>query len=341
MIETKVQYTDTSNGKQRKTPIIINGWELPVGAIPAPMAGITDSPFRRIVRRYGAGLLYSECISAEGIRRLGQGSLNIVSFTEEERPIAIQLFGSKPDQFVDATAIIAERFNPDIIDINCGCPVKRFVKRSCGGYLMQYPDLIGRIVEETLKNSGLPVSVKLRTGYHKPDETAINAAIAAVEAGASLICVHGRYVRGAKMSDADWDVIGRVKAAVGDIPVVGNGDIRSFADVRRMTEITGCDRVMIGRWALGRPWVFVPFDDPENVAEPDFRQRIDVLLEHYRLMLDHYINSRTAMYRMRKQIGWYIRGIPGAAHKRNEAMQLEQPEEVIQLLTDFQNSLTF
>ncbi len=302
------------------------------------MAGITDSPFRRLTRRFGSGLLYSECISAEGTRRLGQGSLTLARFEPDERPIAVQLFGSSPEQFADAAAIIADRFRPDMIDINCGCPVKRFVTRKCGGYLMQYPDLIGRIVEAVRNGCGLPVSVKLRSGYMYPDETAVQSAVAAEEAGASLVAVHGRYVRKAKKSKADWEVIGRVKTAVRHIPVIGNGDVFSFNAAKEMVAQTGCDRVMIGRWAGGRPWIFShlvdSYPNDSDIVFPSNRQRIAILVEHYRLMLT-YLPERRAVHRMRKHIGWYTHGMPGAARLRSGVMIMEQPIDVISRLEDF------
>jgi len=261
---------------------------------------------------------------------MGRVSLELAKFHEEERPYAVQLFGSNPDQFSDAAAIIAEQFHPDMIDINCGCPVKRFVTRSCGGYLMQYPDLIGRIVEKVRESSGLPVSVKLRTGYRKPDVTACEAAVAAEEAGASLVAIHGRYVRGAKDSDADWEIIGSVKRSVKAVPVVGNGDIFTRDNVDRMLKMTGCDRVMIGRGAEGRPWIFSTNGD----GPPNNRDRIRILLEHYHLMLGDF-PERTTVNRMRKHIGWYTRGMPGSAALRYKAMRLNDSAEVIELLENY------
>jgi len=319
-----------------------NNWKLPYGGILAPMAGITDSPYRRIARRHGAGFLYSECISAEGVRRLGDGSLELARFTEEERPIAIQLFGSEPTQFADAAAVIADRFNPDMIDINCGCPVKKFVKNSYGGYLMSNPELIASIVAAVHKSSDLPVSVKLRAGYRSPEETASEAAIAAEEAGASLIAIHGRYVRGSKGSNANWDVIARVKDAVKSVPVIGNGDIFSYSDAHRMIKETGCDRVMIGRWALGRPWIFrfcsKEYSENDSEIELSPSERINILLEHYQLMLD-CLPQRKAVQRMRKHIGWYIRGIPGSARIRRELMTIADPELVKAKLLKYRDEL--
>lgn len=329
---------------QHKSEYEIGNWKLPQGDVLAPMAGISDSPFRRLTREYGAGLLYTECISAEGVRRLGKISLELAHFHQDERPIAVQLFGSDPDQFADAAAVITEKYQPDMMDINCGCPVKRFVTRGCGGYLMQKPELIGRIVEGVKNQITVPVSVKLRRGYIKPDETAIPAAIAAYESGASLITVHGRFVRGAKGTKADWDVIGKVKNAVPTIPVIGNGDIFSFSDAKSMIAHTGCDRVMIGRWAGGKPWIFkdllkgYPLD--EDVELPSPVDRINILLKHYHLMLDHFSpRFSVAVHRMRKHIPWYTHGMPGAGKFRGEIMTLEDPSEVIERIIKFQSGL--
>ena len=302
------------------------------------MAGITDSPFRRIARRFGAGLLYSECISAEGVRREGEGSFNLCRFAEEERPIAIQLFGSEPYQFADAAVMIEKKYSPDMIDINCGCPVKRFVTRQCGGYLMQHPLLIADIVSKVLQATNLPVSVKLRSGYRFPEETAVDAAVAAEEAGASVIAVHGRYVRNAKNSNADWKVIKRVKVAVQHVPVIGNGDIISYDSVRQMKEETGCDRVMIARWACGQPWLFnnlieEPFDQGQaELTEKD--EKLDILLDHYRLMLKHY-SERQAVMLMRKHVGWYTKGMAGSGRFRGEMMAITDAQTVLDKVEEY------
>jgi tRNA-dihydrouridine synthase B len=302
------------------------------------MAGVTDSPYRRIARRYGAGLLYSECISAEGVRREGKGSFELCRFAEEERPIAIQLFGSDPEQFADATVMIEKKYHPDMIDINCGCPVKRFVTRQCGGYLMQHPMLIADIVTTVLKATKLPVSVKLRSGYRFPEETAVEAAVAAEEAGASVVAVHGRYVRNSNNSAAEWAVIKRVKAAVKRIPVIGNGDIVSFDSVRQMKEETGCDRVMIARWAYGQPWLFENLKDDVNTYDereaPSKEMKLDVLLDHYRLMLEHY-TERNAVMLMRKHIGWYTKGMAGSGRFRGEMMEINDAQSVLDKVMEY------
>lgn len=339
MINEKLKYMNSSSQNQHKSRHLIGNWELPRGDILAPMSGVTDSPFRRIAKRFGCGLLYSECISAEGVRRLGGKSLQLGRFHDEERPIAIQLFGSDPAQFADAAGVIAERFKPDMIDINCGCPVKRFVTRNCGGFLMQDPALIGNIVAQTRRACSLPVSVKLRSGYRSPDETAVNAALAAVDAGASLVAVHGRYVRGSKDSTADWNVIARVKNALPDVPVIGNGDVFSRDDAQRMMRETGCDRAMIGRWACGRPWIFAGLTQAENLespAEPPFHERISILIDQYRLELEE-MPLRIAVHQMRKHIGWYVHGMPGAAKIRANLMKLEDPDQVISALERYRD----
>lgn len=318
-------------------------YQIPSGHILAPMAGITDSPYRKICRQYGAGLLFSECISSEGVRRIGKMSLDICRFSEEERPIALQLFGNEPQQFADAAAVIDEKFVPELIDINCGCPVKRFVTRGCGGALMQDPDKIGRIVEAVRAVSRSNVSVKLRIGYASPNETASKAALAAVDAGAVLISFHARWVRKARGTVADWNAIAKLREAIPNTPLIGNGDIVSLASVKQMMNVSGCDRVMIARWACGRPWIFEPlskgiFNDDE-VLYPSYRERIDVLLKHYALMLE-FFPATTAVHRMRKHIGWYTHGMPHASKVRGKAMELKVPDDVIRLLRDFQATLS-
>ena len=338
---TKNKYTTIYDHAQPKKRIFINGWELPYGEILAPMAGISDSPYRRIVKRFGAGLLVTECISAEGVKREGRVSLQMTQFHLEERPISVQLFGSRPEQFEAAGAIVAEQSKPDMIDINCGCPVKKFVTRFCGGWLMQDPDLIGKIVEATKRGSGLPVSVKLRIGYARPDITVIRAAQAAEAAGAELIAVHGRWVRGSKGTNAEWDYIAQVKQAV-SVPVIGNGDLRSYEDVSRMVNATGCDRVMIGRWAAGRPWLFSGLAGENypvsELKPPPMKERITILLDHYLMMVEQF-GEYGATLRMRKHLGWYTRGMPGGASVRDTANKLRDYRQVLDLLYGFRDSL--
>ena len=336
----KSQYINLIPRNQQLSHPIIGDWELPEGAVVAPMAGITDSPYRHICRRFGAGLLYSEVISAEGLRRRGRKTFELVEFQDSERPLAIQLFGKEPQQFADAVAILLEQYQPELIDINCGCPVKKFVTRDVGGWLMQFPDLIGRIVEAVKKVSSTPVSVKLRSGYRLPDETAPIAAANAEAAGASLVAIHARYVRGSKDTSADWDVIGRVKAAVKNIPVIGNGDIFSRADAQKMMTQTGCDRVMIGRGCAGRPWIFSSmlniFEQDFPVYVPTMKDRINILLNHYKLMLE-YLPTKRAIHRMRKHIGWYTHGMHGSARIRAELMLLDDDNEVISRLEEYRD----
>ena len=321
----------------------IGNWQLPSGDVLAPMAGLTDSPFRRLTRKLGSGLLYSEVVSAEGIRREGKKSFDLCIFHEEERPIAIQLFGSEPQQFADAAAVIEERIKPDMIDINCGCPVRRFVKRGSGGFLMSDPELIGRIVEAVKKSANLPVSVKLRTGFQRPDVTALDATRAANEAGASLIAIHGRFVKDGFKPPAVWDIIGRIKEIAENVPVIGNGDVFSYADAKRMVDETGCDRVMIGRWARGKPWVYKAtqygYQDDQLLEEPSSGEILDILLEHYRLMLEFYTFTPTAVTRMRKFIVWYTKGMNGASALRKELMTEPDPVKVQSRLWKFKEEI--
>lgn len=306
------------------------------------MAGITDSPFRRIARRFGAGLLYTECISAEGLRRQGRGSFELCRFDPSERPIALQLFGSSVEALSEAASIAAEKFAPDIIDINCGCPVKKFVTKGCGGALMQYPELIGRIVEAVRSSSRLPVSIKLRSGYFPGEDTAPIAAGFARDAGVALIAIHGRFVRKAKGTAANWDSIRRVKEAVPDLPVIGNGDVFSAADAEWMIQQTGCDRVMIGRWAEGRPWIFEGMKNGEllsiNSPEPSIPDKIALILEQLGMMVDFY-GEKTAVLRMRKQLGWYSHGWPGGGRLRADLMKILSVEKVVEKLREYEVSL--
>ena len=207
---------------------------------------------------------------------------------------------------------------------------------------MQFPELIGRIVEAVQASTGLPVSVKLRTGYMPGNETAPRTALIAKEAGASLIAIHARYVRKAKGSAADWDVIRRVKEAVPDLPVIGNGDIFAYQDAENMIASTGCDRVMIARWAEGRPWLFEPLkngDFSDKIpAEPLIPAKIDLILEQLKLMVEFY-SEKTAVLRMRKQLGWYSHGWPGGGRLRADLMKILGAGDVASRLKEYENAL--
>lgn len=314
-------------------------------AVLAPMAGITDSAFRVICRRYGAALVYSEMLSTEALSRHHGKTIRMAGFREEERPVALQLFGKRPQAFADSVAVL-EALKPDCYDLNFGCPSPKIVKNGGGSALLKEPALIGRIARAAVEDSPRPVLAKIRSGWEVGAENAVEIAKILEDSGIAAIAVHGRTKSQMFAGAADWTVIGRVKQAV-KIPVIGNGDVKSGADARRMAEETGCDLVMVGRAALGNPFLFTEINDCLNTeGSPSatlrarrqnselvvgWPEKLSVIIQHIEMAVADKGQPR-GLREMRKHLGWYIKGIPGAAALRQELMRAETTEEVMGLL---------
>jgi len=290
----------------------------------APLAGYTDSPMRRIARRFGASMVWTEMVSAEGAVRGAEATLKLLEFSDEERPIAFQLFGARPESMAGA-ARRAEGLSPDLIDLNVGCPARKVVRGGSGSALMADPDLLSAVASALVGAVDLPVTAKIRSGW---DERSINAAEVAqrLEAcGVAAVIVHPRTRAQGFKGEADWSVIGRVREAVG-IPVIGSGDVREPAQALAMMEATSCDAVMIGRGAVGNPWLFrravrMWSGDPDP-GPPSMRERIEVAAGHLDLMVDSK-GERRGVLEMRKHLVAYLRGAPGAARLRSELVTME------------------
>ncbi|MCL7489561.1 MAG: tRNA dihydrouridine synthase DusB [Desulfobulbaceae bacterium] len=274
----------------------------------APLAGYTDLPFRILCREMGAGLCFSEMISSHGLTYGQKKTLEMLATIADERPVAFQLFGSDPEIMGRAAAFLTD-YPIDFIDINMGCPVKKVVRKGSGAALMKDIQTAEAIIRSVVANAGLPVTVKFRSGWTHESINAESFARMAENAGASAVTIHSRTWSQGFGGTADWSIIRRVKEAVA-IPVIGNGDILEYRDGLRMMEETGCEGVMIGRGALGNPWVFRKSGRPETLA-----QRMGVINRHIEL-IERYLPQRQALFKVKNNIIRYLTGLPGASGLR-------------------------
>lgn len=300
----------------------------------APMAGATDHPFRMLVKEQGCGLLYTEMISAKGLIYGGGSRYRpLLFFDEAERPVAFQIFGSDPSLMAEA-ALRLEDHGADLIDLNFGCPARKILRNGEGGALLQNPSLCSAIMEAVVRAVRLPVTVKIRTGW---SETAINAArVAALaeEAGVRAVAVHGRTVAQGFRGAADWSAISRVARSI-SLPVIGNGDVRTPAEGASLLQTSGCAAIMIGRAALGNPWIFRRMrsclERGEDPGPPTRRELIETALRHLE-MLCRFKGERVGVREMRRHAGYYLRGLPGAASLRERLVRAVTREEMAALL---------
>ena len=310
-------------------PLTIGNVTLPNNLILAPMAGVTDLPFRLLCKEQGAGLLCMEMVSAKAILYKNRNTEELLAIDERENPVSLQLFGSDPDIISKIAHQIEER--PfDILDLNMGCPVPKIVNNGEGSALMKNPRLAGEIIEKTVKAIQKPVTVKIRKGFDDSCINAVEMAKIAEASGAAAIAVHGRTREQFYSGKADWDIIRQVKESV-SIPVIGNGDLLCAEDVIRMYDETGCDGFMIARGAQGNPWIFSQilhyFETGEHQKKPSFEEVTEMVLRHARLMLE-FKGEYTGIREIRKHAAWYTAGYPNSAKLRMMINEVETYEEL-------------
>jgi len=320
----------------------IGNIEIKNRVVLAPMAGYSNSAFRRIVKSMNCGLIYAEMVSDKALYYKDKKTNDLLYMTESERPIAQQIFGSDKESFIYAAKYIEETMKPDIIDINMGCPVPKVALRAqAGSSLLKYPDKIEEIVKCVVESVNVPITVKIRSGWDSNSINAVEVAKIIEKAGASAITVHPRTRAQGYSGKADWNIIKQVKEAV-NIPVIGNGDIKTIYDAENMLKETGCDAVMIGRGALGNPWfineVYEYIENGNVINKPTNSDKIDMAIKHLNLLLE-YNNPKKAILEMRSNICYYLKGMPKSTEVKQEIFKVTTKEEFINILENFKKSL--
>ena len=316
----------------------IGNVEIKNNVVMAPMAGISNSAYRTIIKEMGAGLIVAEMVSDKAITYGNKKTIDMLYMTDFERPIAQQIFGSDINSFVSAAKFIENKMKPDIIDINMGCPVPKVaVSAQAGSALLKDPDKVYEIVKAVVNNVSVPVTVKIRSGWDSKTINAVEIAKVVEKAGASLITVHGRTRAQGYSGKVDLDIIKKVKENV-SIPVIGNGDIKSCYDAKYMIDYTKCDAVMIGRGILGNPWLIKEcVDYLENGIPPKevtIEEKFNMIKRHMDLLLSTK-NEKVALLEMRTHIAYYLKGIPGTKELKQKIFKTKTKKEIIDLLDDF------
>ena len=308
----------------------------------APMAGISNTSYRKIIKEMGAGLIYAEMVSDKAICFSNEKTFDLLKMSEEERPIAQQIFGSDKESFIEAAKIVEEKMHPDIIDINMGCPVPKVaVRAQAGSALLKDPDKVYEIVASVVKAVNVPVTVKIRSGWDEKHINAVEIAKKCEQAGASAITIHGRTRAQGYSGHADWNIIKQVKEAV-SIPVIGNGDVTSCYEAKRMIDETGVDAVMIGRGVLGNPWLIKEcvdyLNDGTEPKEVSFIEKVAMMRKHYQLLTEDK-NEKLALLEIRSHIIWYLKGMPQSKEIKNKICQSKTTEDMFNIIDEYYNYL--
>lgn len=315
-------------------------YPVPAGIplILAPMAGVSESPFRRVCRAHGADVVVTEFLSAEGIRRENPSTLAKLRFGEDERPIGVQIFGADPGAMREAAELVTEVFQPEFIDINFGCPVKKVVRRNGGSGCLKDLGLVQQVIRAVRAGTHLPVTVKIRSGWNEEMRDPVAIALRCEEAGAMALALHPRTRTQMYTGHAHWDEIAAVKAAL-SIPVIGNGDIKTPQDVLRMQRETNCDAVMIARGSFGQPWIFrqarALLEGRPMPDTPGVEERFAVALDHARRVQAYEPDPEGAAIEFRKHLGWYVKGLPGSADLRRRLHAVNAFSEVEGIFEDY------
>jgi tRNA-dihydrouridine synthase B len=319
--------------------IAIGDIRLPMPVILAPMSGVSDMPFRRLVKRLGAGLVISEMIASQAMIRQTRQSLRMIEKSAEEEPMAVQLAGCEPEIMAEA-AKLNEDLGARIIDINFGCPVKKVVNNYAGSALMRDEPLAAKILEATVKAVKVPVTLKMRTGWDDNNRNAPKLAKIAQECGIQMITIHGRTRCQLYNGRADWSFIRKIKEAV-TIPVIANGDVISCDDAKNILDSSGADGVMIGRGSYGRPWFINQvahfLATGTKLADPSLKEQYTIMRDHMEAMLSHYGNE-VGVRMARKHVGWYSKGLEGSAEFRASLNQIDQAPAMLTMIEQFYSS---
>ena len=304
----------------------------------APMAGVSESPFRRLCRRFGADVVVTEFLSAEGIRRENEATIAKLRFGADERPIGVQIFGADPVAMGEAAALVTDVFQPEFIDINFGCPVKKVVKRNGGSGCLRDLDLVQSVIRAVARSTHLPVTCKIRSGWNEELRDPVSIALRCQDAGVRALTLHPRTRTQMYTGSARWEEIAAVVAAL-DIPVLGNGDIKTPEDAIRMQRMTGCAGIMIARGSFGQPWIFDQTRDllegRTKRADPSVETRFAVALDHARMANEYEPDRRGAAIEFRKHLGWYVKGLPGSAELRKRLHAVVSLDEVESIFADY------
>ena len=311
----------------------IGNIEIKNSAALAPMAGVADCAFRELCASFGASYTVTEMVSSKGIHFNSKKSAELMELTDRERPSGIQIFGDEPDTMAEA-AVFAQQFKPDFIDINMGCPAPKISGNGAGASLMKNPKLCGDIVSKVVKAVNVPVTVKMRKGWDDESVNCVEVAKIVEYNGASAVAVHGRTRQQYYKPPVDWDIIRKVKSSL-KIPVIGNGDVTSGQAAKKLYEHTGCDMIMVGRGALGRPWIFREINEYFRTGSlptpPSTEEKLNIMLSQIERMCE-LKGEYLGISQSRKHIAWYLKGFKGAASLRNEAGHVSSMEEIKSLI---------